>query len=481
MGLCTQCKGVRQVNYRKLVRNTATAFFAQGIAMALSIVQTLLIPRLLGVEQYGYWQLFIFYASYVGFFHLGLNDGVYLIKGGQDRATINKRSVNSQFLISVSFQFLIAVLICVIAITGGFNDGREFVLVCTGVFLVIQNAASFLSFLLQAMNETRRSSYSTIVERLSFLVPLTVLLMTRTNSFRPYVISYIFSSVVQLCFCLWLCRDFIFSGLDDLPMALRESALSVRIGIKLMLANIASQLILGIARAAIDAAWGITTFGRLSFALSMVNFFLAFVSQASMVLFPALRQSKLSEIRRFYQYARDVMGLFFPIIYLLYFPMVWLLGLWLPEYSDSLVFFAFLLPICIFDSKMNITCTTFFKVRRQEGLLLLINVVTSVASAIGTCIGIYVVGSIYFVICVVVICIVGRSLWSERYIGRSLEVPTNKISLGELVATLVFVVVALNLPLSVACVSYCFAYTVFLLFFRDEIRMIGVKVRSIIR
>ena len=107
--------------------------------------------------------------------------------------------------------------------------------------------------------------------------------------------------------------------------------------------------------------------------------------------------------------------------------------------------------------------------------------VTSVASAIGTCIGIYVVGSIYFVICVVVICIVGRSLWSERYIGRSLEVPTNKISLGELVATLVFVVVALNLPLSVACVSYCFAYTAFLLFFRDEIRMIGVKVRSIIR
>lgn len=449
--------------------------------MVLSILQALLIPGLLGVEQYSYWQLFIFYASYVGFFHLGLNDGVYLIKGGQDRAFIDKRSANSQFLVSVSFQALMAILICVIATTGGFGDERGFVLVCTGVFLVIQNAASFLSFLLQAMNETKRSSYSTIVERLAFLVPLVVLLMTRTNSFRPYIIAYIFSSVVQLCFCLWLCRDFILSGLNGLPTALRESALSIRVGIKLMLANIASQLILGIARAAIDAAWGITTFGKLSFALSLVNFFLAFVSQASMVLFPALRQSKPSEIRSFYQNARDVMGIFFPIIFLLYFPMAWLLGLWLPEYSGSLIFLAFLLPICIFDSKMNITCTTFFKVRRQESLLLLINVITSVASAVGTGIGVYVVGSTHFVICAAVVCIVGRSLWSERYITRKLEVSTNGISLGELFITFIFIVAVFRLPLPVACTVYCFSYAAFLLLFRSEIHAIGTKVRRIFR
>ena len=165
------------MNYRALARNMGTAFLAQGVAMLLSIIQTLLVPKLLGTTQYGYWQLFIFYQGYVGFAHLGLNDGVYLVKGGQTRSEIDKKSVNSQFVFGVAFQLVIAAAIVALALVGGFGPDREFVIVCTGIFLTIQNAANFFSYLLQAMNETRRSSYSTIVERLTFLVPLIILLL----------------------------------------------------------------------------------------------------------------------------------------------------------------------------------------------------------------------------------------------------------------------------------------------------------------
>lgn len=200
------------MNYRTLAINAGTAFLAQGVAMALSIIQTLLVPKLLGSTQYGYWQLFLFYQSYVGFAHLGLNDGIYLIKGGQPRDIIDKRSVNSQFTFGVLFQLVLAAIIVVVALGGGFGPDREFVIVCTGIFLVIQNAATYLMYILQAMNETRRSSYSTIVERLTFLVPLVVLLVVRYHSYQPFVISYIFSSVVQLAYCSWFCRDFFKAG-----------------------------------------------------------------------------------------------------------------------------------------------------------------------------------------------------------------------------------------------------------------------------
>ena len=91
---------------RTLIKNVSVAFLAQGVSMLLSIVQSLIVPKLLGTEQYGYWQLFIFYIGYVGFFHLGLNDGVYLIKGGQSRDQIDRRSVNSQFVFALSFQLV---------------------------------------------------------------------------------------------------------------------------------------------------------------------------------------------------------------------------------------------------------------------------------------------------------------------------------------------------------------------------------------
>jgi O-antigen/teichoic acid export membrane protein len=457
------------MNYRSLAKNAGTAFLAQGVAMALSIMQTLLVPKLLGTTQYGFWQLFIFYTSYVGFAHLGLNDGVYLIKGGQARDIIDKRSVNSQFAFGICFQLVIAAAIVAIAMGGGLEPDREFVIVCTSVFMNIQNAANFLMYLLQAMNETRRSSYATIVERLTFLVPLMLLLVVRYRSYQPFVISYIFSSIVQLAFCAWLCRDFFRAGFEPLRQTAGEAWDSIRVGFKLMVANIASQLVLGIARFAIDAAWGIDTFGELSLSLSLVNFFLAFVSQASMVLFPALRQVGLAEARGFFVNVRDTMSLFFPVIYVLYYPMVWILSWWLPKYTNSFIYFAFLIPICVFDSKMNICCTTFFKVLRKEGTLLKVNVCTCVASAVLTLLGVYGFESIFWVIGGVVVAIVGRSLWSEARLTCELAVPSDRaIAVGELALTVVFVATAFMLPGFVALGCYCVAYAVFLFVFRNR-------------
>jgi hypothetical protein len=368
-----------------------------------------------------------------------------------------------------------------IAIAGAFGPDREFVIACTGIFLTIQNAASFLMYLLQAMNETRRSSYATIVERLTFLVPLVVLLVVRYDSYQPFVISYIFSSVVQLAFCGWFCRDFFRAGLEPVRQAAGEAWGSICVGFKLMMANIASSLILGVARFAIDAAWGIDTFGELSLSLSLVNFFLAFVSQASMVLFPALRQVGADEARGFFCNVCDVMSLAFPIIYVLYYPLVWVLSWWLPKYANSFVYFIFLIPICVFDSKMNICCTTFFKVLREEGTLLKVNVCTCLASAALTLLGIFVFRSIFVVIGGAVVAIVGRSLWSETRLTRELAVPSQRVmTTGELLLTVVFVAGAFAFPsTTLGLLTYCVAYAAFLFVFRGRARELVAKIRGL--
>lgn len=469
------------MNYRSLAKNAGTAFLAQGVAMLLSIIQTLLVPKLLGLEEYGYWQLFLFYASYVGFAHLGLNDGVYLVKGGQGRGEVDKRSVISQFAVGAVFQFALAAVIIAIALAGGFGRDREFVVSCTGVFLVIQNCAYFLMYLLQAMNETRRSSFSTIVGRIAFLVPLVILLVVQCASYKPFIVAYILSSFVQLAYCAWFCRDFFRAGLEPLPRAVRQVVASVRVGSRLMLANIASQLVLGIARFASDVVWGIEAFGEFSFAISMVNFFLAFVSQASMVLFPALRQASPDEVRGFFCNSRDVMSLVFPAVYAFYYPMVILLSLWLPRYAASFFYFIYLIPICVFDSKMNICCTTFFKVLREEGRLLWVNVCTCVASGVIALIGIYVFNSITVVISGAVVSIIARSLWSESYLAKRLNVPSlHGVGAGELLLTVVFVTSALLLPGWLAFSIYMAAYAVFLSFFRERLFRVVSKVRKLI-
>lgn len=452
------------MNYRKLAGNALVAFSAQGISLLVSFVMSLLVPKILGVVDYGYWQLFVFYATYSGFFHFGLNDGVYLIEGGRNRSEIDKTVINSQFRVAVLLQLAVGFTTCISAISLAPEEERAFVLFSFSLYTAISNLQLYFGYVFQAMNETRLFSISTMLDRLVFLVPLLLLIGLGVSDFRPYVMLYCFSRLCSFLYCLWHARDFLKANTLTKGRSIRLATASIKVGFGLMLANVANMLILGIARVVVDTAWGIEAFGQVSFSFSMVNFFTSFVSQASMVLFPALRQGTGEERRSFYRGMRNAMDLLFPGVYLAYFPMVIFLSIWLPQYASSMSYFALLLPVCVFNTKMDICCTTYFKVLRQERLLLAVNFVTVIGSAITSLAGIYLFKSIDAVLVGAVTCIVLRSLWSEHYLNKALNVQTTKASLHGVLLTLCFIALSLNAPMILAVLGYLAAYIIFLSF-----------------
>ena len=451
------------MNFKSLASNMAAAFAAQGVYFLASVAMSLLVPKVLGVETYGYWQLFVFYASYSGFFMLGLNDGIYLIEGGNTRGEIDKRAVNSQFRFGMALQLVVAAAIAVVAVFRAPEQQRSFVLFAFALYTVLYNLSGFLGYIFQAMNETRLFSYSTMIERLVFLVAIVAMFLMRVPDFEPYVLAFLLSKACSLGYCMLHSRDFLAAGSLGALESARLSLSSVKVGFALMVSNVASMLILGVARALVDGAWGIEAFGRVSFWLSMVNFFITFVSQASMVLFPALRQGTDGERRAFYRCIRDAMEIAFPAVYLLYFPIAWSLSLWLPQYADSVRFLAILLPVCVFDTKMDLCCTTYFKVLREERTLLKVNLCALAGSAALSVVGVYVVGSLDAVLLGTVACIVARSLWSEFHLNKRLGVLSGSISLQEVILTIAFVVLALAAPAWAALAGYVALYVAYLL------------------
>ena len=265
---------------------------------------------------------------------------------------------------------------------------------------------------------------------------------------------------------------------------IKESVASIRVGFKLMIANVADMLILGAARALVDAVWGIEAFGRVSFSLSLVNFFITFVTQASMVLFPALRQSGEGERRAVYRGMRDAMEVTFPAVYALYvyalyFPMAWLLSAWLPQYAESMRWLAVLLPVCVFHTKMDVCCTTYFKVLRQERTLLAVNVATVAASAVTSLVGVFALGSLEAVLVGAVCCIAARSAWSELRLDREMGVARSPMLVPELLLTGAFMALSLLLPGAWALLAYCVLYGVYLVANRDEVASIVARVRKV--
>lgn len=409
------------MNFRKLLSNFGVAALAQLLSLAISLLMSFIVPKILGMEEFGYWQLFLFYVSYVGLFMLGLNDGVYLIHGGKSLESLDKRAIVSQYYSGLIFQCCAAAIISIIACISVGNPSRLFVILGTAGYLVICNSVTFLGYVFQAVNETKWYSFSSVLDKVVFMLPLVILAALGVDSFRPYVMFSIGAKCVALAYSLFKARDFFRFGVLPPRAAIRESLQSMRVGINLMVANIAGMLMLGIARFSVDHAWGIQRFGQLSFALTLENFYLVFISQFAMVLFPALRQSNNSEVRRVFDGLRIILSLLLPATYLMYYPIRTFVSWWLPDYSSAVAYLAVLLPMVTFETRMNVLGTTYLKVLREERLLLIINVVAAIASAVGVLIGIYVGNNIIVVLLAVVTASGARSILAEHYVARRLD------------------------------------------------------------
>lgn len=470
------------MNYRSLLSNAGVAVLAQGIALCLSIFISLLVPKVLGVEEFGYWQLFILYAMYTPLATFGVNDGLYMINGGCHREDLNKQSIACQFVLAASVEMVIATAMVITALLGRFDENRTFVLIAVAAYLPLYCCTEFFGCLFQAVNETKVYSISTVVSNLLFLVPLAFLVTFRVDSFQYYVAFYCLGKVCALIFCLWKGRYLFSAGLSPVREGLRDSLSSAAVGIKLLLANIASFLIIGVTRFVIDGAWGIETFGKVSFSLTLTNFVLVFINQASMVLFPELRRAKSTELARVFEMGRDVLDIILPLAYLVYFPMCWLISMWLPQYAPSLAIFALFIPVCIFDGKMSLVGGTFLKVLRRESALLRVNLIAFAGSLVGALIGGFVLHSITVVVLSSVVAIMFRSIVAEWMVRAEIGSSGSRGTVIEVSFAVVFVVLSTFTPWGLAIPAILVLYISVVVFHRRRVfELVGRMHRRLIR
>ena len=429
------------MNNRSFAKNLWFAFLSQGVALLCSVLTTLLVPKIMGVEDYGYWQYFIFLISYVSFFQLGVNDGVYLTHGGELRSEIDKGLVKAEFGLSLAMQTLIMAAMIVLSVVFARDSDKCVLYIGAAVYMVVSNAAFFLGYVFQSMNETRLYSVSIVADRLVFLVPLIACVLLQVTNCGIYIAAYVVARCVALAYCVYHARDFLFSASASLDSGIRALVHDMRLGLVMTVANVCGMLILGIARYTIEARWGIAVFGQLSLSLSLVNFILMFISQLSMVLFPALRQSDPAELGNLYNAIKNYALIFLPIAFIIYYPLSLFIAAWLTEYADSLRYFVFLMPVVLYEALSDMICNTFFKVRCEPVRVLAVNLVSFVFTAIGVYIAAFFVSNVYAVMVASVMGLAVRAYLGIYLLSASYGKSNKRICISSLLFAAAFVVV----------------------------------------
>jgi O-antigen/teichoic acid export membrane protein len=230
-----------------------------------------------------------------------------------------------------------------------------------------------------------------------------------------------------------------------------------------MMALTMGTLIVGIGRLFIDSHWGIEAFGQVSFALLLTKLFLVFVNQISFVIFPILRRVEESERRAFYLKAHHLLTLILPLTLFAYLPLQVFIRMWLPAYEESLTFIGLLLPLCLFEGKMKMLSSTYFKLLRKEKSLLKINVLCACLSLILSLIGTYVFNRITIVVTFMTVALVIRSVLSEVYVSKQLNVSVYKQAFSEISLALVFVASTSFLATTQGMIVFLMAYVVYVI------------------
>ena len=235
-----------------------------------------------------------------------------------------------------------------------------------------------------------------------------------------------------------------------------------------MIANFSFGFLIGGAKMVIQWRWDELVFGKVAFSFSISNLFLTFVTAIGVVLFPSLKRMEEDQLPNLYVKIRDTISPLLFYVMLLYFPGCWILEMWLPAYSESLVYIGILLPIIIFSTKVSLLTNNYLKAYRKEKMMLLINVISVVIGFVLFLLGSYVFSSLDFVLYSTVFVIMLRSIASEVAVMKCVKKNFTLDYIVEFVMTVAFVAIVQLLSLWWACLAYFGVLVVYSILYRKR-------------
>lgn len=468
----------KAINFLKNFSYTLSSNF---ISLLISTLVTLIVPKLIGVEEYGYWQLYLFYSSYLGFLHFGWIDGIYLRYGGAEYDKLDRKLFFSQFIMLLSSQMLIGIIICVISGPLVLDADRSFIVKMVALALIIVNTRTMLLYILQATNRIKEYARITMSDRILYISLIIIFLLVGIRDYKLMIIADLVGKLLSLIYAMYCCKNIVFNKISIFYFSLNEMVTNINVGIKLMFSNIASMLIIGIVRFGIERTWDVTTFGKVSLTLSISNMTMLFINAIGIIMYPILRRTSKEKLSAIYTTMRDfLMATLFAVL-VIYYPIKTLMSAWLPQYAESLMYMALVFPMFIYEGKMALLINTYLKTLRKEKMMLKINLMSMALSLILTLISTQVFMSLDLAIFNIVILLAFRSMIAELYLSKELKISVKRDILLEFLLTAVFIISGWFVNSWYTALIYGVSYILYIIIKAKDISIAIKSLKSLIK
>jgi O-antigen/teichoic acid export membrane protein len=355
---------VQRFNVGAFSRDALIYSAGQSVLFIIGAIQGLLVPKLLSIQDYGYFQMFILYTSYSGLLHLGFVDGALVRWVSKDKEQVAGELKSAALYLAA--QLLVIILPLLLVFFFLLHSQNQVIAISALIYAFVMDFGYIFIFALQATKRFKVVTAANIAKSVLIFGIVIICLLTGLKQYYFMILAilighFIFDFIMVFIFR----RDLKVKPITPISFW-QQPKLNLNIGFFILAGNFIVLLFMTLDRLTINALFSVEQFAVYSLAMSVVMITYLFVSAISQVLLPYLA-SIGGELRtKTYQLAKPSIIIAWCGVLAIYFPFVWIVRLYLPQYVASLQVLAILLCTVGFGSIIQILQANYFMIYRKQ-------------------------------------------------------------------------------------------------------------------
>lgn len=325
----------------KINKNLLVLVFSSILNVSIALIIGFLIPEQLDYSSFSSYKIYVFYLTFVPFFHIGIVDGFFLFFS-KVKINFSYNNVFFNFFIRfLIFQFLIATFFFLLSFYY-FEVGLEYYLV---IFMIpFANLSTLISKYLAILEKFYVYALFSLINRTSILLSTILLIIFSSSNFLFLVLAHFVSYLIQIIWGLILIYR---KGLNFNPIKSNHFRLMnfIRIGLPNLIFYILFSFLIGIDRIFLEYYSDVYTYAMYSFAYSIITIALTILESTNVFIFTRFLRSTSPQQFYYNKNFRLVLHFFFlmaSVIIVLIDPLI---NFFIPKYVDSIKYILALYPI----------------------------------------------------------------------------------------------------------------------------------------
>lgn len=361
---------------KKFGKDLLLVIISNGVKLFSSILTVFFIPLIFTQQDYGFYKLFLLYISYVGIFHFGLLDGIYLYYAGTDYESLDKD--NFKTITKFLFGFQLIITLGVIIISLFMTGDRQLIVFLVGINLFVLNFTTYYQFISQVTQRFKEFAVRNIIYTVLNVALIGSFYILNIKDYRLFLVLTVFINVILLFWYVFTYKDITFGKSAHVLEKKSHLSYLFKIGVILLFSNLVVMFFSSIPRQFVDVMYPVEQypdiFSNFSFAYTLMGFTGIFMTAISLVLFPTLKKSSNDEMKKNYNHFNATVLVLVFLLISAYFPLSYIVERFLPNYVAALEIFYILAPGIAVSSVVSVVIHNYYKTLNRNNQFLLIGV-----------------------------------------------------------------------------------------------------------